>query len=270
MIEPESFSESHQAFKYFRKVTDPAHFLRWQQIVPPRWSYVLCLSALPVTIWIAHFLVTGPFAVFVLAFPNPFSLLMSYVYFGTLGWIIVFCVPYIWFKFRWIKRVLKDKRITVKGWNWFGPEVQLLILQQFAEHLRDKGLLNPEALNQLIDNSRDVIEARWRPMPVLLTLITLGVALVIACFQPLLSQLLVVLHTSIEDITTLAKLAVLYFVIVFVYGYMSYSHFFSPFRRERAIYMHCLSDIRLGLLKSHRGNESNLRSLIEVRIYLKA
>src|SRR6202011_4798865 len=98
--------------------------------------------------------------------------------------------------------------IVVAGWNWFGPEVQRLMLQEFTDYLADKGFHNPEALDQLIANTRDEIEARWRPISVILTLITLVVALFIAYYQPVFSQFLQNAVKSNADIRPFARLGV--------------------------------------------------------------
>lgn len=245
MIEPESFSDSHQAFKHFREVTNAVNFLRSKQVVPPRWSLILCLAAWPVTIWLAHFHIYFSAPYLTPARQEALFWTPS-LYFGTIAWVISFFVPYIYFRSKWIKRALKDKRIVVvKGWNWFGPEVQLLMLQEFTEHLADRGFHNPEAINQLI-------EARWRPISLILTQITLAVALIIAFLQPVFSQFLVVAHASGEDIALLAKLGALLFLLLLVCNLLFYMDYFSYFRRERAIFMHGLSTIRLSLLKRYK------------------
>ena len=139
--------------------------------------------------------------------------------------------------------------IFVKGWNWFGREVQQLMFQEFTEYLTTKGLYNLEALNQLIENTRDEIETSWRPIPVMLTLVTLAIALYIAYYQPMFRRFLGSDRVSGEYMTLLAKLGVLVFIPMLAYGYLVYSHLFARFRRERAIYIHCLSAMRLLLLK---------------------
>jgi hypothetical protein len=54
MIQPELFSDSHQAFEYFRKVTSVTHFVRSKEVVRPPWLWILFFAWL-VTIWIVHF-----------------------------------------------------------------------------------------------------------------------------------------------------------------------------------------------------------------------
>ena len=60
MIQPESFSDSHQAFEHFRKVTSIKYFLRSKELYPPRWPWVLLLAAWLATICIVHFFIALP------------------------------------------------------------------------------------------------------------------------------------------------------------------------------------------------------------------
>ena len=123
---------------------------------------------------------------------------------------------------KWIIRRLKNGGIVVEGWNWFGPEVQRSMLQEFTDYLTDIGLYSPEALDQLINNSRDEIEARWRPISVISTVLTLVVALFIAYYQPVFSQFLQLAVKSGGDIRQVVKIGVIGVLIVLLFGLMLY------------------------------------------------
>jgi len=55
MIQPELFSDSHQAFKHFLKVTSMGYFLKSKGLAHARWPWLLYLAAWLATIWIVHF-----------------------------------------------------------------------------------------------------------------------------------------------------------------------------------------------------------------------
>jgi hypothetical protein len=269
MIQPESFSDSQQAFEHFRKVTNPAKFLKSKGLVYPRWRLVLWLAALPVTIWLVHFCLVHRFFppsivyviiwFYVMTLPKDIALWLGCVYVGIIAWVIAFSLPYVLLRWRWTKKALESKAIlkhgVVKGWNWFGPKVQSLMLQQFTEYLADRGFYNPEALHQLMDNTRDEIQARWRALPVILTLGAVVVGLISPFVVSLFSRYLVIANTSSEDIMNYLKVvSMLVLLICFIYIVFSFhavpmSFRYLNSRMERAIYMHCLSNIRLSLLK---------------------
>jgi len=194
--------------------------------------------------------------------PKDIALWLCCVYVGTIAWVIAFFVPYILFRSRWIKKALESKAIlkhgVVKGWNWFGPEVQCLMLQEFTAYLENEGLKNPEALHQLIENTRDEIQARWRAIPVMLTLVVLVAGLISPFVVSLFNRYLVITNTSSEDIMQLFEVVgVLVIPIFLVYIGVSFlavpvSFRYLNVRMERAIYIHCLSAIRLSLLKRHK------------------
>jgi hypothetical protein len=259
MIQPELFSDSHQAFEHFRKVTDARYFLKSQDLLPPNWPWILLLTAWLTTIWIVHFFVP-PSVVQVLALPKDRgNFWLTCVAVGTVA-SVPFLVIYAMFDSRRIIRGLKDKGIVVAGWNWWGPEVQLLMLKEFTAYLAHKGFYNPDALNQLIKNTRDEIEARWRPIPVILTLSTLVVALIIAYYQSVFGQFLQMAVKSNKEIRPFALLGVAVCMLILLFGYMLCSPTafyvipigsrYLSLRSERAIYMHCLAAIRLSLLKA--------------------
>src|SRR5271166_5654019 len=120
------------------------------------------------------------------------------------------------------------------------------MLQEFTKYLACKGYYNPEALNQLIENTRDEIEARWRPSPVLLTLATLAVALLIAYYQVVLSEFLQLAVKHMKDIKPFAIIGVPVFIIIVFFVSMLFSNSsldvfligsrYLSLRSERAIY----------------------------------
>ena len=164
MIQPELFSDSHQAFKHFGDVTNPSKFLNSKGVVHPRWRLVVCLAAWPTTIWLVHFclvhrslplfivyVIRSSYSIYVMTLPKDISLWLSCVNVGSIVWSFFIVPPYVWFRSRWIKKALESKAIPVRGWNWFGPEVQLLMLREFTTYLARKRFYNPEAVNQLIE-----------------------------------------------------------------------------------------------------------------------
>jgi hypothetical protein len=217
MIQPELFSDSHQAFEHFRKVTSITHFLKEKELLPPRWPWVLLLVAWLATIWIVHFFIMLPPLYAYWPFSRVIGFWLSSLLFGTLV-LIPFVGICVFVDSRWIIRRLKNRGIVVIGWNWFGKEVQRLMLQDFTEYLVDRGYYNLEALGQLIDNSRDEIEARWRPIAVMLTTITLAVALLLAYYQPVFSSLLQIYVKSGSDINLLAKLSIVGLLVMLLLG----------------------------------------------------
>jgi hypothetical protein len=160
---------------------------------------------------------------------------------------------------RFITRRLKEKGILVEQPDSWGLKVQQLMLQEFTDYLAKKGLCNPEALDQLMENTRDEIEARWRPSPVVFLLITLTVAVIIAYHQTVFSRWLelhVLLSKGIKRYAILGVvLIILLLLLVYIlcsktaFHVVPLSFRYLSLRTERAIYMHCLSAIRLSLLK---------------------
>jgi hypothetical protein len=159
-----------------------------------------------------------------------------------------------------IKRGLKDKGIDVREGFWFGPVVQRLMLQEFIDYLENNGLYNPEALSQLIDNTRDEIEAIWRPISVILTVGMLGAAFIIAYYQTVFGQFLqIAANKTVEELEPFALIGCFVLIGIPFICFMLYpsstviptKSSYLSMGRERAIYMHCLSTIRLSLLK-HR------------------
>jgi hypothetical protein len=258
MIQPELFSDSHQAFEHFRKVTSITHFVKSKQLVRPPWLLILSLAWLA-TIWIVHFFISLPPLYLYWPFPRGIGFWLFCAAYGTIA-SIPFLVVCVLIDSRWMKRGLKDKGIVVAGWSWWGPEVQRLMLQEFTDYLAARGFYNPEALDQLMENTRDEIEARWRPSPVLLALSTLAAAFLIAYYQVVFSEFLQLAVKQIKYIKPFALIGVPVFAIIVAFVYMLFSN--SPFdvilrgsrylslRSERAIYLHCLSAIRPSLLKT--------------------
>jgi hypothetical protein len=246
MIHPEFFSDSHQAFKQFRKVTSIPRFLKSRGVVRSPWLWILFFTWLA-TIWIVHFFM--PLSIVpILPLPKGQGFWAFCAFVGAFA-SLPFLAVCFWVDLQWKKRKLKHIGIEVKGWNWFGPKVQQFMLQEFTDYLTDSGFHNPEAISQLIENARDEIEARWRPIYVILTLVTVNIACIIAYYQILFSQWLGTAHPSNEDITLLINIGAPFILIMLAYNFLFYAFCFSYFRRERAIYLHCLSNIRLSLLK---------------------
>jgi hypothetical protein len=177
MIQPERFSDLQQIFDHFRKVTSTRHFLRSKDLLStPRWRWLLLLSGWLVMIGIVHRFIS-PSVLRISPLVRDNSYWITSVYYGT-----IFSVPLLVIlalvESRRIIRGLKKKKIPVQGWwNWFSPEVQELMFREFTDYLKAKCLCNPEALSVLLQNARDEIEARWRAITavvtVVLTLITL-------------------------------------------------------------------------------------------------
>jgi uncharacterized membrane protein len=265
MIQPERFSDIHQAFKEFRKVTGVWHLLKFSrqhEFVSPRWPLVLLLVAYLPTIWIVHFFI--PLSVVqVFAAPNDKWLWLYWVLLGIIALIVLFLISYL-IASHWMLRRLKDAKLVDNEATSFVAEIERLMLHEFTDYLARKGFYNLEALSQLIENTRDEIEARWRPSPVLLTLITLAVALIISYFQAVFSQFLQNQFQKYphEDIGKYFFYGLLLSSLVLGVGFilnpilLSYVLPIGPrylsLRSERAIYMHCLSNIRLSLLKSSK------------------
>jgi hypothetical protein len=187
MIQPELFSDSHQAFEHFRKVTNLRQFLKSKKSLPPSWPLILLLAAWLTAIWILHLLIPSP-VVRVLLLPEDSSSVFGFcVILGTIAQIPLI-VMLASANSRFITRRLKEKGILVEQPDSWGLKVQQLMLQEFTDYLAKKGLCNPEALDQLMENTRDEIEARWRPSPVVFLLITLTVAVIIAYYQTVFSR----------------------------------------------------------------------------------
>jgi hypothetical protein len=257
MIQPELFTDSHKAFEEFRKVTSPRNFLKSHDLLPPSWLWILWLVAWPAAIWIVHLF---PSVVRVLGLPKgSISFWLSCVVVGIIL-SIVFLIIYAVVDSRRIIRGLKAKGIVVEEWYWWGPKVQGLMLQEFINYLGRKGFYNPEALDQLMENTRDEIEARWRPSPVLLTLLTVAVALLIAYYQVVFSEFLQLAVKHAKGIKPFALIGVPVFMVIVLFVFMLFSNSsldviligsrYLSLRSERAIYLHCLTAIKLSLLKS--------------------
>lgn len=122
------------------------------------------------------------------------------------------------------------------------------MLRDFTNYLAKNGFYNPETLNLLIESTRDEIEARWRPNPVLFTLITLAVGLFITYYQAVFSRFLELDVTLLKRIKPFALLGVPVFIMILVFGFtilpsswFSVASRYLSLRSERAIYLHCLS-----------------------------
>jgi hypothetical protein len=182
MIQPERCSDSHKAFTYFCDVTSRSHFLKENNLASPSWLTILFFIVLLTFIWLVHSFVPPP-VLRLLAVPYDQGFWVASAILGTVLTIAVLFI-YVWIDSGRIKKALKMRRdIDVTGSDWLGPEVQRSMLQKFTVYLMGNSLYNLEALKQLLDGARDEIEARWRAITavvtVILALITLGVALIL-------------------------------------------------------------------------------------------
>jgi hypothetical protein len=253
MIQP-NFSDSHKAFEEFCKVTDPQHFLRANASMPPLWRQYTAFAALPVTIWIVHFFIPLSVVRFLVFSQDITASWIVWIFIGQCIWLIVFFFPAQWFFSQQIKRILREKGIAIKGWHWFGPEVAQLMRQEFTLYLACKGFCNSEALGQLINDTRDDIERIWRPMPVILTLTTLAIAVAIAYYQPVFGQ--AIAHATSTELLQLALGGIVIAIPVVIYGWVFYTEVFSAFRMKRSTYLQCLSHIRLSVIKSRQAENT--------------
>jgi hypothetical protein len=250
MIEPELISDLHKAFKYFCKVTNPHHFLKERQIRPLGWQEIILYALLPATIWIVYFFLPLLVAHF-LAFANNIITVWSvYTFIGGFLWIIMFLLPARWLRSRRFKKALHKKGISIKRGYWFGKKVELLMMQEFTSYLARKGLYNKDAVEQLAKNTRDEIESRWRPTAIILALFTVDLAIAIAYYQTVFGRVLATPSPlSGEDLALLIRLGVVLLTVVLLYNCLFLAIYYSYFGKQRATYLHCLSNISLSLLK---------------------
>jgi Na+/proline symporter len=108
--------------------------------------------------------------------------------------------------------------------------------------------------------------------PVVVMLTTLTVALLIACCQPLWQHF--VQNAKSDEDTKKVTALVLLFIVVLRFGYIAIVSYLIPIgsrylglRSARAIYMHCLSAIRLSLLKRCKEDIAKSQIRIDVAVH---
>ena len=185
MIFIESISLQHDLHATFKRLTSLVRFLKWKGL----WPLVKC-GICSAFIW----------AVFAWVFIrfDPWGNLTFFEVFGgkklalavlaelfTVPLFVGFLVIYS----KQVKKVLLQRGIVVTGWHWRGREVDELMLANFSDYLKEKGLLNLASVEQIIEATRDENNWKTRSQNVGFVIAGIVLACVIGIGQPFVTVL---------------------------------------------------------------------------------
>jgi len=249
MIQLKKISEQHQAYANFCRLTSVRPFLRPKEYACLIWAFVGSIVTwilISFVLWRSAFLPN----LFVVAYPYgpQGARFMSSTYLGLLLTIPFFFL-YLYVSSRQIRTYLAARGILVDGWHWRGAAVERAMLELFEKYLNERGLLDDDVLQQLIESTRDEIAAQFKPGPGYWAVLAILFGVLIAIVQPIYSQLIQLWITTKSDIW---QLTLMISGICLSTGSLTVAILPMGFVGSRArleIYNHSLCAIRINVLK---------------------
>jgi hypothetical protein len=250
MIKIKGNSDLKKAFQFFRRIN------KLNYILTP-WSLCLLYSYSAAFLLLLTFVSCALNKLPSASNPVPFLSLQQFndqkwLYSLTIATacLLPFFLIGIYIVSMWIKKDLRKKRgIVISSLHWRGPEIDDFLIARFKNYLVRHRLHNVDSLEQLMENVRDEIASEKRPSERILTLLTIALALAIALWEPVYSQLLSLwVHSPVEiwqvtGLTIVVCMYLVFFLTVFPWAYV-------PSRTRLEKYLHSLTTIRLELMKS--------------------